>query len=160
MTSTDCFWPGWCFFTAGAVCHRRSGNTESGCEQERKGRIALKGLIAKLEEWGAEPQEAVRQMMGDESFYFCMLEKFKEKKAWEQLGECVQKGQYQEAFQIAHDLKGNAAVLGLLPLKKCISEVVEDLRSENVPLDLKRDMEVFGHEVEVFKEIMRGCNGY
>ena len=111
-----------------------------------------------LVEWGADYEGAVKRMMGDVAFYENVLRKFYRKKEWEILREKLEEGDYRQAFLAAHDLKGVTVTLGLLPLWKSVSVVVEDMRtlplSESKAGQLQKDYEQFFREVDAFISVM------
>ena len=121
---------------------------------EKESVRALNEWIENLREWGAEPDAAISRMVDDKELYFRLLKRFRDNRRWEALQEALGEKRYSEAFKIAHDLKGNAAILSLTPLWKRVCDVVEDLREEIPAPGLDRDLEELLGETIVFERIM------
>lgn len=107
-----------------------------------------------LKKWGADCDDAIERMMGDEAFYYSVLLKFYKSGEWKELKEKIDKKVYTEAFRTAHDIKGVTSTLGLNPLVTSVSAVVEDLRTEPKTEEqmnrLDCDMELFLKKIEEF----------
>ena len=108
----------------------------------------------KLEQWGADPRTAVWRMVDDEAFYYGLLLKFVQKREWLPLETALERCQYDDAFKIAHDLKGVTATLSLTPLWHAVSRIVEDLRGDPRP-ELDEDMLAFKLELLQLQKIIR-----
>ena len=107
-----------------------------------------------LENWGADTKAALHSMMDDEEFYARLLKEFAENTEIEMLNSALEKEHYKEAFKLAHEIKGTVVTLGLKPLSKAISKVVEDLRGVPAPT-VYDDLEAVNLEYESFLEIMK-----
>lgn len=118
----------------------------------------MKDIMEKLKRWGADPEDAIYRMMGDEQFYHSVLQKFAKGREWNELDAAVGQMRYSDAFRIAHDLKGVMSTLSLNPLRTIISDIVEELRNEPETEEQEKkvlqDMELFLQEIAVFEEIM------
>ena len=106
-----------------------------------------------LIEWGADPDEAIRRVMDDELFYKKLLLEFADGEMLRRLQRSVESGQYKQAFQIAHEMKGAAANLSLTPLCAAVSNVVEDLRGSVSPT-LDMDMRALEVQEAVLERIV------
>lgn len=112
--------------------------------------------IKRLEEYGANTQEALERMGGDKELYVMCLGMLCEDSCYAQLLICGGSAQLctTEAFDAAHTLKGVAANLGLEPLYAAFSELVEALRAKDekkareeyqtAVLEWERVMEILG----------------
>lgn len=83
-----------------------------------------------LRENGAGVDAAVGRFMGNKALYKKFLIKFLDDHSYEAIAEHVGGGNYEEAFNSAHTLKGVSANLGLDPIYKGASEVTELLRGK------------------------------
>ena len=110
-------------------------------------------FMERLEKWGADPEEAIQRMVNDELFYRSLLEKIVKKKEWELFRTAIEEGDYNQAFRIAHDIKGTTAVLSLMPLYNAVKPIVEELREGTPGKDFSRETEIFFHEIEMFQDI-------
>lgn len=95
-----------------------------------------KKLIKALEDWNCDTKSALDRMLGDEDFYASLLMEYKDSFDFNRLREASAQGRCQEAFEVAHALKGVLGNLGLTPLYTMVCEVVEMLRKgscEGIP---------------------------
>jgi hypothetical protein len=83
-----------------------------------------------LSRWGADPNAAIRRMMGDEDLFLKLLHDFLGSRDWDRLAEFTQEGSFDEAFVIAHRMKGSSADLSLGPMFDSLCIVTDDLRGE------------------------------
>jgi hypothetical protein len=83
-----------------------------------------------LIQWGADPNAAIRRMIGDEDLFLKLLYGFMNSRDWDILVELVEQGRFDEAFVISHRMKGSAADLSLGPLLNSLCIVTDDLRGE------------------------------
>ena len=83
-----------------------------------------------LIQWGADPNAAIRRMIGDEDLFLKLLYGFINSRDWDILVELVEQGRFDEAFVISHRMKGSAADLSLGPLLNSLCIVTDDLRGE------------------------------
>ena len=83
-----------------------------------------------LIQWGADPNAAIRRMIGDEDLFLKLLYGFMNSRDWDILVELVEQGRFDEAFVISHKMKGSAADLSLGPLLNSLCIVTDDLRGE------------------------------
>ncbi len=94
-----------------------------------------------LSRWGADPNSAIKRMMGDEELFLKLLYNFLSSRDWDRLAELEEQGNFDEAFVISHRMKGSAADLSLGPLFSSLCIVTDDLR-ENVKESLHDDIRV------------------
>ena len=83
-----------------------------------------------LIQWGADPNAAIRRMIGDEDLFLKLLYGFMNSRDWDILVELVEQGRFDGAFVISHRMKGSAADLSLGPLLNSLCIVTDDLRGE------------------------------
>ena len=84
----------------------------------------------KMEENGADVETTINRFMGNEAMYLKFLGKFLDDQNYKMLGENLEAKNYEEAFKCAHTLKGVTANLGLDPIQKAVSELVEEIRGK------------------------------
>ncbi len=87
-------------------------------------------LKQKLIENGADVEGTLHRFMGNEALFSKFLLKFKDDKNYAGLTECLDQGNYEEAFKYAHTLKGVSANLGLDPVCGPVSALTELLRGK------------------------------
>ena len=84
----------------------------------------------KMEENGADVETTINRFMGNEAMYLKFLGKILDDQNYKMLGENLEAKNYEEAFKCAHTLKGVTANLGLDPIQKAVSELVEEIRGK------------------------------
>ena len=89
-------------------------------------------MLRELEELGCDIDRIKNRFMGDREFYEECFQDFVKSNQIEQLGEVLASGDIQEAFVLAHNLKGTLSNLELTPLVKIIIGVVEPLRQDSM----------------------------
>lgn len=82
-----------------------------------------------MEKIGMDVAGALERFMGNEVLYIKFLKKFLDDKNYENLKKYMEEENIEEAFRCAHTLKGLGANLGMEQLYRCISPLVEMLRS-------------------------------
>ena len=88
-----------------------------------------KGLLAALTERGCDVETTLRTtFMGNETFYRKMFGKLPSNTALGRMRTAVDAGNAAALFEASHELKGVYASLGLTPLHKLCSEIVEIAR--------------------------------
>ena len=85
--------------------------------------------VEKLNEFGANTNEALERCMNNEEFYIMLVEKALKDDSLERLDSALKSGNLDEGFEIAHSLKGVLGNLSLTPLYEVIAEITELLRS-------------------------------
>ncbi|MBE6741876.1 MAG: Hpt domain-containing protein [Ruminococcaceae bacterium] len=85
--------------------------------------------VEKLNEFGANTNEALERCMNNEGFYIMLVEKALKDDSLERLDSALKSGNLDEGFEIAHSLKGVLGNLSLTPLYEVIVEITELLRS-------------------------------
>lgn len=85
-------------------------------------------LQKKLANYGVNFAVVMERFVDDEELYESCLAMFLEDETCQHLGEAIKNGQYDEAFNYAHTLKGVVGNLGLTPLYDVICNIVEPLR--------------------------------
>ena len=122
-------------------------------------------LLQSLEHWGADTNGALRRVIGDIQFYEQLLRAFSADPSLQELRTAAEQTHYEEAFRMAHSLKGAAANLGLTPLATALTNIVEDLRAVAREKDaglgdqeravLTVDLEVYIETLSEFQTIIR-----
>lgn len=85
--------------------------------------------VEKLNEFGANTNEALERCMNNEEFYIMLVEKALKDDSLERLDSALKSGNLDEGFEIAHSLRGVLGNLSLTPLYEVIVEITELLRS-------------------------------
>lgn len=88
--------------------------------------------IIALSEWGADTEAAIKRMLGDEEFYLRLVDSFLSNNDWRDMCCAIENNKYQEAFVLAHRIKGSCADLSLTPLFLVMCELTDDLRNEEI----------------------------
>ncbi len=112
----------------------------------------IEAKLYALSEWGADPNSAIRRMMGDEELFLELLHDFMISSDWDKLIELTDQGCFEEAFVISHRMKGSSADLSLGPLFKCLCIVTDDLRG-NVVDSLYDDLRILYLHYNSLKKI-------
>lgn len=84
--------------------------------------------IEDLKNYGANTDEAISRLMGNESFYLMLIPKIFDDKNFEALSTGIKEGDLGKAFDAAHSLKGVLGNLELTPILKPMVEITELLR--------------------------------
>ena len=82
-----------------------------------------------LRAWGANVDEGMERCLNNEAFYLRMVGMAVKDDKVAALDAAVKSGNYKEAFELAHGLKGMYANLSLTPLSVPLSEITELLRA-------------------------------
>lgn len=83
---------------------------------------------AALEGMGMNVNSTVSRFMGKEELYLKFLNKFQTDQSVANIQQYIAEQNVEEAFKSAHTLKGVAANLGLDPIARCASDIVELFR--------------------------------
>lgn len=86
-------------------------------------------LFGRLKTWGCDVDGALERFLGDEEMYMDFLHQIAEEVSVVKLGEAIEAGDVQGAFDCAHTLKGVHGNMGLTPLYLLDIEIVEPLRT-------------------------------
>lgn len=105
-----------------------------------------------LESLGMDYEETLERFVNDEDFYFQLLEKFFEKPDIDIIEEMLEQENYQEAFRLAHSLKGGSANMGLLYLSEAMVPLTEELR--NPPYEMEKILPLYYEARDSFKDTM------
>ena len=84
--------------------------------------------IEDLKNYGANTDEALSRLMGNESFYLALIPRIFEDENFEKLSSGIAEGDLGKAFDAAHSLKGVLGNLELTPILKPTVEITEHLR--------------------------------
>ena len=85
--------------------------------------------IEELKKLGADTDDGLSRCINNEEFYLKLVKMALEDKTFEQLGEALEKGDLDEAFEKAHALKGVLGNVSLTNVLDPIKEITEDLRA-------------------------------
>ena len=85
--------------------------------------------LDELRALGVNVEEGMERCLNNEDFYLKMVGKCLEDPKFEQLGEAIKDPDLDEAFELAHALKGVVSNLSLTPLQDIVSEITELLRA-------------------------------
>ena len=85
--------------------------------------------IDKLNEFGANTKEGLDRCMNNEAFYLRLVDKAINDDSFIKLKDELENKNYDEAFKIAHSLKGVLGNLSLTPLYDLAVEITENLRN-------------------------------
>lgn len=83
---------------------------------------------------GIDYDEALERFVSDVPFYEGYLMKFESDPYFPQLKELMHQKLYEEAFKMAHALKGVVGTLGMMKFQAIVSDLVEALRVMDVEL--------------------------
>lgn len=112
-----------------------------------------------FEEYGADYQATMNRFMNNEAFYLRLLNMLFADDTMEQLGNALEDGDKDDAFQAAHTLKGVVGNLGLTPFYDTLCKILEPLRAGEERDDYPALYEAVCTEyqrAEVFRESLRG----
>lgn len=90
-------------------------------------------LIDQLKDYGCDIDEAMSRFLNNEAFYERCFLKFLDDTTFEGLGAVLSTQSVSDSFDMAHNLKGVSANLGITPLYNEVSEMVESLRAGILP---------------------------
>ena len=82
-----------------------------------------------LREYGADVSEGMGRCLNNEAFYLRMVGMAVKDEKIAALSDAVEKGDFEQGFELAHALKGMYANLALTPLSAPLSEITELLRA-------------------------------
>lgn len=86
---------------------------------------------AELEKMGMDVDTTVKRFMGNEALYLKFLYKYQNDQSVASIQQNINDQNAEEAFKSAHTLKGVAANLGLDPIARHASDIVELLRGKS-----------------------------
>ncbi len=110
----------------------------------------------KLLDKGFEMEKTLARFMGKEDLYEKFLLRFKEDKNMEKLKAAYEKGNMEEAFFAAHTLKGVVANLGMEPLLKPLTPLVEKFRAGEDDAEAKAYFDEVSVQYENIMETLQG----
>lgn len=89
-------------------------------------------FLDKFKAYGADVDGVMDRFMEDEDLLMMCLEQFVQDDEVAQLEEKMEQKDYEEAFEVAHALKGVSGNLGLTPLFQAVCVLVESLRHKKL----------------------------
>lgn len=84
--------------------------------------------LEKLEELGIETREGLARCMNKEAFYFKMITMSLSNKYFDELPDVLAAGKIDEAFDMAHALKGVIGSVAIAPLYDPLVKMTDQLR--------------------------------
>ncbi len=91
--------------------------------------------IDTLKEFGADTDEGLARCMNNEDFYIKMIGMGIADERFASLKGVIEAGDYDQAFEMAHALKGVLGNLALTPIYEPMEEMTELLRAKNGEAD-------------------------
>ena len=85
--------------------------------------------VEKLKVFGANTDEGIERCVNNEQFYLSLVEKVINDDSVERLESAINAGELEDAFKIAHTLKGSIGNLALTPLYDEVVGITELLRA-------------------------------
>lgn len=110
-------------------------------------------MLEELEEEGAEVEDTIERLMGDQELYVEYLKKFPENQNICNLMDAIEKKDTDTAMKEVHTLKGVALNLGLLPLVDATMSMLLDFREGN-PEEAMGQMDEVKEQFDLFKDII------
>ena len=102
--------------------------------------------VEKLRELGANVDEGLARCLNKEDFYLKLVGMVLADDGYERLQAAIDAGDYQEAFERAHSLKGIVGNVSLTNLLAPIEEMTEELRN-------REERDYSGQLTEMFTEL-------
>lgn len=115
----------------------------------------MERLLNELRAWGCDVEEAMERFLEDEGLYYSCLRMVTEDEGLKRLGEELEAGEVETAFDCAHTLKGVIANMGLTPMLEIIVRIVEPLRAGRIE-NLEPVYEELVQAKEYLKKILDG----
>ena len=119
-------------------------------------------LLTQLKLWGAAPEEALLRLLGDCSLYEKLLKELAGSMEPDLMQILIDQKEYAHVFLLAHDMKGSAISLSLMPLYEAVSDLVEELRpfyeqdiSTSTPAQETRIETTYAHMKQRWEEFCR-----
>ncbi len=115
----------------------------------------MSDLLDVMEDMGAEVDDTIDRLMGDEELYVEYLEKLPKNQNIIDLRKAVDAGDADQAMREVHSLKGVALNLGLLPLVDVCMDMLIDFREGHTDEAMSQIDEVestFNEWAEAIKE--------
>ncbi|BDF69187.1 hypothetical protein CE91St41_01680 [Oscillospiraceae bacterium] len=84
----------------------------------------------KFEAYGGDYEGTMARFMGNEAMYRKFLGMLFQDQNLQKLGDALEGGDMQAAFEAAHTLKGVVGNMGLTPLYQAVCAIVEPLRAK------------------------------
>ncbi len=110
--------------------------------------------LEELRAFGANVDEGVKRCVNNEEFYLKMVRKAMEDQSVDDLEKALDEKDLDQAFEVAHALKGVLANLALTPLSDPVSEMVELLRNRT-DTDYSSYLEKIKTKKEELKNILQ-----
>ena len=108
---------------------------------------------------GIDYDEALERFVSDVPFYEGYLMKFEEDTYFPQLKENMSQKRYEDAFKMAHALKGVVGTLGMMQFHGVVSDLVEALRNMDVELAEEKFLVVEEEYDKMLVALRESCEG-
>lgn len=109
--------------------------------------------IEALQALGADTEEGLKRCMNNETFYLRMVDMALKENGLEKLETAVAEGNWREAFEAAHAIKGVSANLALTPIREPASEITELLRP-CAPIDCGSHLAAIREQYDRFRALL------
>ena len=86
--------------------------------------------VETLKEYGADVNQGLTRCAGNEALYLRLVQMILTELSSETLGDALQNGDLEKAFEAAHKLKGGVCNLALTPIADPLCELTELLRNK------------------------------
>ena len=106
-----------------------------------------------LREYGADVDSALVRCMNNEAFYLRLVKMALEQPSVRDLGQALEEGNLDKAFEEAHKLKGVAGNLSLTPVLEPVTELTELLRNRTPGDYQKLYSEILNKTEELRKQL-------
>lgn len=111
--------------------------------------------IEKLKAYGIDYDEGLERFSGNEQLYIKYLRKLLTLDTYEKMREAALKGEIQEAFELAHNLKAFVGNLSVGSFYDRLKALTEEFRA-GVKKDYQEDMKKLDQEYEKILQAIRG----
>lgn len=113
-------------------------------------------LLDKMAAWGCDTKGAMERLCGNEMMYDKFIKTVMADEGFISLRNLLTEEKYEEAFAVAHTLKGVTANMGVTPLLQEVSVMVEKLRAKDYT-GWEEICEVIEDKYKEFVEIVQSC---
>jgi HPt (histidine-containing phosphotransfer) domain-containing protein len=118
----------------------------------------MKAFQEIFEDYGGNYKETMGRFMSNHKMYRRFLDMLFQDENMKRLGEALEQGNLNEAFEAAHTLKGVAGNMGLTPLYESVCRIVEPLRKRDEKEDyagLYRQIQTEFQKAEELREALK-----
>lgn len=108
-------------------------------------------FLEKLRAFGVDVNGTLERFIGNEELFIKFILRFPNDEKLIRLRAAIEAKDYEEALTISHSLKGETGNLGINPLYKTFSQMVDDIRAETYT----RLEEQYDTAIEYYREICK-----